>query len=69
MNRFGYNHKKKRLKNGQRKVAAILKNTYHHVPDSQLPAMRGCRSRVEVVTPKPLFPYYHNQKTLYRVKL
>ena len=45
MNRFGYNCKKKRLKNGQRKVAAIIKNLYHHVPDSQLPAMRGCRSR------------------------
>ena len=67
MNRFGY--KKKRLKNGQRKVAAILKNIYHHVPDSQLPAMWSCRSRVEVATPKPLFPYHHDQRTLYRIKL
>ena len=69
INRFGHYIKKKRIKKEDRKVAAIIKNVNHHVPDSQLPAMCGYCTRVEVVTPTPLFPYYHNQKTLYRIKL
>ena len=69
MNSFGKYVKRTRKKNEARKAAAIIKNKLHHIPDSQLPAMRGYHRNVEVVTSKPLFPYYHNQSTLYRIKL
>ena len=69
MKNFGLLLNRKKKKQQKRDVTNIINNACNHVPDTYLPAMRGHLQNVEVVTPKPLFPYYHDQQTVCCIKL
>ena len=69
MGSFGRYYTKNKEKEKRMKVLQMLLNKLSYLSPDAYSSMRGRCERVEVMTPRPLFPIHHSFHTVYCVGL